>query len=129
MESQKNNSLHHFLQPERGMFLLLEMVLHSIREPGVLRVTERRIENVNFFVIDVANMYVLNTRTLSASTVLSLILLLLLLFLFSFVIICKCVQGLCYCLCLFASVFEVSFAVPVYLQVVCVGGYLCETHK
>jgi len=80
-------------------------------------VTEGRTENVDLFVLDVANMYVFNTRTLSASTALSLILLLLL-FLFSFVFICKCVQGLCYYLCLFASVFEVCVVIPVYLQVV-----------
>ena len=62
-----------------------------------------------------ANIYVLNTRTLSASTVIILILLsLLLLFLFPFVFIC---------------VFEVCVAIPVYLQAVCAGGYLCETHK
>ena len=52
-------------------------------------VTERRTENVNLFVADVANMYVLNSRTLTESTVLILILLLLLLF--SFVLTCKCV--------------------------------------
>ena len=74
--------------------------------------------------------YVLNTRTLSASTVIILILLLpLSLFLFSFEFICKCVPGLCYYLCLFANVFEICVAIPVYLQVVCVGGYLSETHK
>ena len=79
----------------------------------------KRDQNVNLFVIDVANMYVLNTRTFFASTVLSLILLLpLLFFLFSFVLICKCVQGLCYCLCLFASGL-----------VVCGGRCSCETHK
>ena len=62
-------------------------------------------------------MYVLNTRTLSASTVISLILLLLfLLFLFLFMFICKYVEGLYYYLCLFASVFEVCVAIPVYLQ-------------
>ena len=114
---KKYNLLHKFLQPEKGMLLLLEMVLHWIREPDVLCVTEGRTENVDLFVLDVANMYVFNTRTLSASTALSLILLLLL-FLFSFVFICKCVQGLCYYLCLFASGL-----------VVCVGGYLCETQK
>ena len=89
------------------MLNLLEMVLHSIRDPDVLRVTERRIENVNLFVIDLANMYsyVLNTRTLFATTVLSLILILLLLLFY-------------FCLCLFASVFEVYVIVYVYLQVV-----------
>ena len=118
MELQKKNDLlHQFLQPEKGMLLLLEMVLHSTRHPDVLGVTEKRIENVNLFDIDVANKYVLNTRTLSASTALRLILLLLF-FLFSFVLICKCVQGLCYCLCLFASVFEVGVAISIYLQVV-----------
>ena len=60
-------------------------------------------------------MYVQNTWTLPALIVLSLILLLqLLFFLCSFVFICKCVQGLC----LFASVFEIGVAIPVYLQVV-----------
>ena len=61
-------------------------------------------ENVNLFVLDVANMYVLKTRILTASSVLSFILLL---FLFSFVFICKCVQGLHYYLRLFGNVFEV----------------------
>ena len=66
--------------------------------------TERRIKNVNLFVTDLANIYVMNTRTLSASTVLSLILLLLLLlFSFSFELI--------------ASVFKVCAIVCVYLQV------------
>ena len=32
--------------------------------------------------------------------------------------ICKSVQGLCYCLCLLASVFEVYVVIPVYLQLV-----------
>jgi len=99
---KKHNLLHKFLQSQKGTLLLLEMVLHWIREPDVLCVTERRTENVNLFVLDVANMYVLNTRTLSASAVLGLILLLLL-FLSSFVFICKCIQGLYYYLCLFAS--------------------------
>ena len=63
--------------------------------------------------------YVLNTRTLSASTVIILILLLpLSLFLFSFVFICKCFWDLCCYSCIFASGL-----------VVCFGGYLCETHK
>ena len=82
-------------------------------------VTERMTENVNLFVQNVANMYVLNTRTLSASTLLSLILLilLLLLLLFSFVLICKCVQGLLL-FAFFASVFKVCVVISVYLQVV-----------
>ena len=42
-----------------------------IRETDVLCVTERRTKNINLFVLNVANMYVLNIRTLSASTVLS----------------------------------------------------------
>ena len=58
-------------------------------------------------------MYVLNTRILSASSVVSFILL----FLFSFVLICKCVQGLCYYLGLFGNVFEVCVGIPVYLPV------------
>ena len=81
--------------------------------------TKRRIENVDLFVTNVAYVYVLNTRALLASTALSLILLLLsLFFLVLFVFICKCVQGLGYYLRLFVSVFEVSVAIPVYLQVV-----------
>ena len=74
---KKHNMLHKFLQPEKRTLLLLEMVLHWIREPDILCVTKRRTANVDLFVLDVASMYVLNTRTLSASTVLSLILLLL----------------------------------------------------
>ena len=61
-------------------------------------------ENVNLFVLDVANMYILKTRILTASSVLSFMLLL---FLFLFVFICKCVQGLRYYLRLFGNVFEV----------------------
>ena len=53
----------------------------------------------------------------------------LLLFLFLFVFICKCVQSLCYYLRLFGNVFEVCVGIPVYLRVVCVGEYLCETNK
>ena len=53
----------------------------------------------------------------------------LLLFLFSFVFICKCVQDLCYYLRLFGNDFEVCVGILVYLQVVCAGEYLCETHK
>ena len=100
---KKHNLLHQFLQPEKGILLLLEMVLHWTREPDVLCVTERRIENVNLFVLDVANTYVQNTRTLSASTVLSLILLLLLL-LFSFVFISN-VFKVCAIICVYSQVF------------------------
>ena len=46
------------------------------------------------FVLDEASMYVLNTRTLSALTVISLMLLFLV-FLFSLMYICKHVDGLC----------------------------------
>ena len=88
---------------EKGMLLLLEMVLHWIREPDVFCVTERRTENVNQFVLDVASMYVLNSRTLSALTVLSLILLLLL-FLFSFVFIFN-VFKVCAMICAYLQVF------------------------
>ena len=81
--------------------------------------TKRRTEKFNFFVLDVAIIYVLNTRALSLSIVISLILLLpLLLFLFSFVFICKCIQGLRYYLCLFAIGFEVCVVIAVYLRVV-----------
>ena len=72
-------------------------------------------KSVNLFVLDGANIYVLNTRILSASIALSFILLL---FLFLFVFICKCVQGLCYYLRLFGSVFEVCVGIPVHLQLV-----------
>ena len=75
-----------------------------MRELDVLCMAKRTTENVNLFVLDVANMYVLKTRILTASSVLSFILLL---FLFSFVFIRKCVQGLLYYLRLFESVFEV----------------------
>ena len=69
--TKNHNLLHQFLQLEKCMILLMQIVLHGIRETDLLCVTERRTENGNFLVLNVENMYVLNTRTLSASTVLS----------------------------------------------------------
>ena len=57
MELKKHILLHQFLRLEMGMLLLLEMVLHWIREPNVLSVTEIRTKNVDLFVLDVANIY------------------------------------------------------------------------
>ena len=71
--------------------------------PDVLCVTERRTKNVNLFVLNVANMYVLNTRTLFATTVPVITITIVIIFiLFVFI-----ASGL----------------------LVCFEGYLCETYK